>query len=65
VILLSLLRSLEEATRDTTDTPAERLTRMADVLTRHAVLTSDRDVAHLARLIATDLRDIVGRVEAT
>lgn len=63
-MIAHLLRDLEAALRaGHGDHDHERLERVAQVLTRYAVLTSDRDAAHNARLLATDLREIAGRLE--
>lgn len=61
----ALLRDIESALRaEGSDTPSERLDRVADVLTRYAVLGgAGRDAAHAARLIATDLRQLAADME--
>ncbi len=65
-MIAHLLRDLEAALRARLgDTDAERLDRAADVLTRYAIQAGDRESSNLAALIATDLRDLAARREAT
>lgn len=45
------------------DPPADRLTRLAEVLTRYAITTGDREASHYARMLATDLHQTAAEVE--
>jgi hypothetical protein len=64
MIAALLLRDIEAALRASHgDTDAERLERVASVLTRAAILAADRETAGHARMIATDLREMAARLE--